>query len=83
MTALVELDTAGGRQQVRIFSLRGAHLLVMLSRTARAAGRRPPDCRWPRGTGAPAWCRTQSLTRTAWECANAGSPASGDKGALI
>ena len=33
MTALVELDTAGGKQQVRIFSLRGAHLLGMLSRT--------------------------------------------------
>ena len=33
MTALVELDTAGGKQQVRIFSLRGAHLLAMLSRT--------------------------------------------------
>ena len=36
MTALVELDTAGGKQQVRIFSLRGAHLLGMLSRTAKA-----------------------------------------------
>lgn len=33
MTALVELHTAGGKQQVRIFSLRGAHLLAMLSRT--------------------------------------------------
>lgn len=33
MTALVELDTAGGKQQVRIFSLRGVHLLAMLSRT--------------------------------------------------
>lgn len=33
MTALVELDTAGGKQQVRIFSLRGVHLLGMLSRT--------------------------------------------------
>lgn len=33
MTALVELDTAGGKQQVRIFSLRGAWLLAMLSRT--------------------------------------------------
>lgn len=37
MTALVELDTAGGRQQVRIFSLRGAHLIGMFARTARAA----------------------------------------------
>ncbi len=33
MTALVELDTEGGKQQVRIFSLRGCHLLAMLSRT--------------------------------------------------
>lgn len=36
MTALVELETAGGKQQVRIFSLRGAHLLGMLSRTKAA-----------------------------------------------
>ena len=34
MTALVELDTEGGKQQVRVFSLRGCHLLGMLSRTA-------------------------------------------------
>jgi prophage antirepressor-like protein len=34
MTALVELDTNGGKQHVRIFSLRGVHLLAMLSRTA-------------------------------------------------
>lgn len=33
MTAVVDLDTAGGRQKVRIFSLRGAHLLAMFSRT--------------------------------------------------
>ena len=33
MTAVVDLDTAGGRQQVRIFSLRGAHLLAMFART--------------------------------------------------
>ncbi len=33
MTALVELDTEGGKQQVRVFSLRGCHLLGMLSRT--------------------------------------------------
>lgn len=33
MTAVVDLDTAGGKQKVRIFSLRGAHLLGMLSRT--------------------------------------------------
>ena len=36
MTALIELATAGGKQQVRIFSLRGAHLLGMLSRTKKA-----------------------------------------------
>lgn len=34
MTALVELETAGGKQQVRIFSLRGCHLIGMLARTA-------------------------------------------------
>lgn len=33
MTALIELDTEGGKQQVRVFSLRGCHLLAMLSRT--------------------------------------------------
>lgn len=33
MTALVDLDTGGGKQTVRIFSLRGAHLLAMLART--------------------------------------------------
>lgn len=33
MTQLLELQTAGGKQQVRIFSLRGCHLLGMLSRT--------------------------------------------------
>jgi len=33
MTALVELDTNGGKQQTRIFSLRGCHLLGMLART--------------------------------------------------
>ena len=37
MTALVKLPTAGGVQEVRIFSLRGAHLLGMFARTARAA----------------------------------------------
>ena len=36
MTQLVELDTAGGRQQVRIFSPRGCYLLGMLARTAKA-----------------------------------------------
>jgi prophage antirepressor-like protein len=33
MTAVVELMTAGGKQMVRIFSLRGAHLLAMFART--------------------------------------------------
>lgn len=37
MTALVRLPTAGGAQEVRIFSLRGAHLLGMFARTERAA----------------------------------------------
>lgn len=36
MTQLVELDTAGGRQQVRIFSPRGCYLIGMLSRTDKA-----------------------------------------------
>lgn len=36
MTALLKLPTAGGPQEVRIFSLRGAHLLGMLARTERA-----------------------------------------------
>lgn len=36
MTVLVELDTAGGKQSVRIFSLRGAHLLGMLTKTDQA-----------------------------------------------
>ncbi|WP_394543691.1 BRO-N domain-containing protein [Azorhizophilus paspali] len=33
MTALINLPTKGGVQQVRIFSLRGAHLLAMFART--------------------------------------------------
>lgn len=37
MTAVLDLPTAGGIQPVRIFSLRGAHLLGMLARTDRAA----------------------------------------------
>ncbi|MDO5648730.1 BRO family protein [Paracoccus sp. (in: a-proteobacteria)] len=37
MTALVNLPTAGGMQETRIFSLRGARLLAMHARTARAA----------------------------------------------
>lgn len=36
MTALVDLETPGGGQTVRIFSLRGAHLLGMFARTDRA-----------------------------------------------
>lgn len=56
MTALVRLPTAGGVQEVRIFSLRGAHLLGMFARTERAAEFR----RWVldvldrQATGAPA-----------------------------
>lgn len=37
MTALVKLPTEGGLQETRIFSLRGAHLLGMFARTAKAA----------------------------------------------
>lgn len=37
MTALVKLPTAGGEQETRIFSLRGAHLLGMFARTPIAA----------------------------------------------
>lgn len=37
MTEVIDLPTAGGVQPVRIFSLRGAHLLGMLARTPRAA----------------------------------------------
>lgn len=33
MTQLIELPTAGGVQKVRVFSLRGCHLLGMLART--------------------------------------------------
>ncbi|MBN6711461.1 hypothetical protein JFL47_10325 [Haemophilus haemoglobinophilus] len=33
MTALVDMQTAGGMQKVRIFSLRGCHLIGMLSHT--------------------------------------------------
>ncbi|NWK44906.1 BRO-N domain-containing protein [Ralstonia pickettii] len=36
MTRLFEVDTVGGRQQVRIFSPRGCYLLGMLARTERA-----------------------------------------------
>jgi len=36
MTQIIELDTAGGRQPVRIFSPRGCYLLGMLARTERA-----------------------------------------------
>lgn len=36
MVQLVELDTAGGKQQVRIFSPRGCYLIGMLSRTEKA-----------------------------------------------
>jgi prophage antirepressor-like protein len=33
MTRVVKLSTAGGKQAVRVFSLRGAHLLAMFART--------------------------------------------------
>ena len=33
MTALIGMPTAGGLQKVRIFSLRGAHLIAMFART--------------------------------------------------
>lgn len=33
MTAVVKLQTPGGLQDVRVISLRGAHLLGMLART--------------------------------------------------
>ncbi len=36
MTRLIEMDTAGGKQQTRVFSLRGAHLLGMFARTEKA-----------------------------------------------
>ena len=36
MTQVIELPTTGGKQQVRVFSLRGAHLLGMLARTKAA-----------------------------------------------
>lgn len=35
-TALITIDTAGGPQQVRVFSLRGARLLALLAKTDRA-----------------------------------------------
>ena len=33
MSFLTSVDTAGGKQQVRVFSLRGCHLLAMFSKT--------------------------------------------------
>ena len=36
MTALIEVQTAGGMQKTRVSSLRGAHLLGMLARTKKA-----------------------------------------------
>ncbi len=39
MTQIVELDTAGGRQPVRIFSPRGCYLLGMFARTDKARDR--------------------------------------------
>lgn len=55
MTAVVKIKTKGGDQEVRIFSLRGAHLLGMFARTEKAAAFR----RWildvldNQGEGAP------------------------------
>ena len=37
MTQIIKLMTPGGYQDVRVFSLRGAHLLAMFARTERAA----------------------------------------------
>lgn len=37
MTDLLKLPTTGGEQMVRVFSLRGAHLLGMFARTEKAA----------------------------------------------
>lgn len=36
MTAVIDLPTQGGMQKVRVFSLRGAHLLAMFARTKKA-----------------------------------------------
>ena len=36
MPALIEVQTAGGVQKIRVFSLRGAHLLGMFARSKRA-----------------------------------------------
>lgn len=36
MTTVIKMQTAGGMQDVRIFSLRGCHLLGMFARTERA-----------------------------------------------
>lgn len=36
MTALIDVQTDGGMQKIRMFSLRGAHLIGMLSRAERA-----------------------------------------------
>ena len=64
MTQILDLPTAGGIQPVRIFSLRGAHLLGMLSRTERAAAFR----RWVldvlEGREAPQQSGTMSYTQT-------------------
>lgn len=36
MTAVIDLPTSGGTQKVRVFSLRGAHLIAMFARTEKA-----------------------------------------------
>ena len=33
MTTLIEIQTAGGMQKVRVFSLRGTHLIALFART--------------------------------------------------
>ncbi|SFL49556.1 BRO-N domain-containing protein, partial [Azotobacter beijerinckii] len=38
MTGVVKLTTPGGKQDVRIFSLRGAHLIGMLAKTKPSKG---------------------------------------------
>lgn len=63
MTAVVKLTTPGGAQDVRIFSLRGAHLLGMFARTERAAESHTPSP--SKASTAPAnpllgWCAAGS-----------------------
>lgn len=69
-TRLIPIETAGGRQEVRVFSLRGARLLALLARTPEAKAFR----RWvldflegrvrPR-SAAPAWGKPGTLSADA------------------